>query len=103
MSVAIRYNDRRAIRPESTTDRPAALSSVSPGHYVCAGIDDSAMSPARMKSLGVCVGRPLELVSSGDPMIIRVCGSSVGISRQLAAAVSVVPETPAAEPITADI
>jgi hypothetical protein len=36
-------------------------------------------------------------------MIIRVCGSTVGISRQLAAAVTVVPQTVAAEPITADI
>ena len=103
MSIAIRYDDGRAIPPNPTAAGPAALASAAPGHFVCTGIDDSAMSPARMKSLGVCVGRPLELVSSGDPMIIRVCGSTVGISRQLAAAVSVVPETPAAEPITADI
>lgn len=65
------------------------LASVLPGSFICTAIDDSELSPARMQSLGICVGRSLELVSVGDPMIIRVCGTSVGLSRQLAAAVTV--------------
>lgn len=60
-----------------------------PGIYLCTEIDDSLFSPARMNSLGICVGRPLELISTGDPMIIRVCGTSVGLSKQLAATVLV--------------
>ena len=104
MSIAVRHIHRPTDLPKPAgTAAPTALAVVSPGHWVCTGIDDSAMSPARMKSLGICTGRPLELVSAGDPMIIRVCGSTVGISRQLAAAVTVVPQTVAAEPITADI
>ena len=104
MSIAPRRVDRQAApgEPAAASDR-SVLASVLPGHFLCTGIDDSAASPARMKSLGVCVGRPLELVSTGDPMIIRVCGSTVGISRQLAVAVKVAPESIAAEPITADI
>lgn len=66
-----------------------SLASAQPGKFICIEIDDSALSPARMNSLGICVGRPLELVSSGDPMIIRVCGTAVGLSKQLAAAVRV--------------
>ena len=104
MSIALRYDDRRATPAEpAAASVPSALASVLPGHFLCTGIDDSAMNPARIKSLGVCIGRPLELVSTGDPMIIRVCGSTVGVSRRLAAAVTVVPKSTAAEPITADI
>ncbi len=75
----------------------APLASVLPGSFICTAIDDSSLSPARMKSLGICVGRPLELLSVGDPMILRVCGSSVGLSRQLAAAVTVAPQPAAAD------
>ncbi len=60
-----------------------------PGKFLCTEIDDSLLSPARMNSLGICVGRPLELVSTGDPMIVRVCGTAVGLSKQLAATVLV--------------
>lgn len=104
MSIALRPDDRPALAAESVVALPpTALSVVLPGHFRCTAIDDSALSPARMKSLGICVGRPLELVSAGDPMIVRVCGSTVGISRRLAAAVTVVPLLVAAESLNADI
>ena len=41
----------------------------------------------RLKTLGVCVGRQIELVKPGNPMIIRVFGSRLGISAQLASQV----------------
>jgi Fe2+ transport system protein FeoA len=39
--------------------------------------------------LGVCVGRRVELVRSGDPLILRIFGSQLGLSAALAARVSV--------------
>jgi Fe2+ transport system protein FeoA len=40
--------------------------------------------------MGLCQGRLVEVLSSGDAWIVRVLGSRVGISRRLAAAVLVV-------------
>lgn len=43
----------------------------------------------RLKTLGVCVGRRVELVRAGDPLILKVFGSRLGISGELAARVRV--------------
>jgi Fe2+ transport system protein FeoA len=43
----------------------------------------------RLKTLGVCVGRRVELVRSGNPLILKVFGSRLGISAELAARVQV--------------
>ena len=43
----------------------------------------------RLKSLGICVGRRVQLVKSGDPLVVRVLGARVGLSARLAAGVSV--------------
>ena len=45
----------------------------------------------RLKSMGVCVGRRLMLVRSGDPMIVKVLGTRIGISARLADQVMVLP------------
>ena len=41
----------------------------------------------RLKMLGVCIGRRIEVIKRGDPLIIRVFGSRLGISASLAARV----------------
>lgn len=41
----------------------------------------------RLKSLGICVGRRVEMVKAGDPLIVRVFGSRLGIAGELAARV----------------
>lgn len=41
----------------------------------------------RMKTLGICIGRQLEVVRAGDPMVVRVFGSRLGISASLGARV----------------
>ena len=46
---------------------------------------------ARLKSLGICAGRRLQLVKGGDPIVVRVLGSRLGISRRLAEEVAVRP------------
>jgi len=45
----------------------------------------------RLKSMGVCVGRRLMLIRPGDPMIVKVLGSRIGISARLANQVMVLP------------
>ena len=41
----------------------------------------------RPKTLGICVGRRLEVVRNGDPLIVRVFGSRLGLSASLASRV----------------
>jgi Fe2+ transport system protein FeoA len=53
--------------------------------------EDDSMD--RLKSLGICIGRRVELVKSGDPLIVRVFGSRLGISARLANRVLVEPCT----------
>ena len=43
----------------------------------------------RLKTLGVCVGRRVELVRAGNPLILKIFGSRLGISAELAARVRV--------------
>ena len=45
----------------------------------------------RMKVMGVCVGRKVEVIRHGHPLILRVLGSRVGLSRRLARRVWVEP------------
>jgi Fe2+ transport system protein FeoA len=47
-------------------------------------IDESNGDMARLRAMGVCDGRSIELVRAGDPLIVRVMGSRIGISRRLA-------------------
>jgi Fe2+ transport system protein FeoA len=49
--------------------------------------DDEEMQ--RLKTLGVCLGRRVELVKAGDPLILKVFGSRLGLSAALAANVQV--------------
>ncbi|HVU27126.1 MAG TPA: FeoA family protein [Verrucomicrobiae bacterium] len=43
----------------------------------------------RLKTLGVCAGRRVELVRGGDPLILKVFNSRLGLSAELAARVRV--------------
>jgi Fe2+ transport system protein FeoA len=45
----------------------------------------------RLKSLGICIGRRVQAVKAGDPLIVRVMGARVGLSARLAATVVVEP------------
>ncbi len=52
-------------------------------HHVEAANDDLR----RLMSMGICAGRRIELVQQGDPMILKVFGSRLGVSRRLASQV----------------
>jgi Fe2+ transport system protein FeoA len=41
--------------------------------------------------MGLCAGRTVEVVQRGDPMIVRVLGTRIGLAAALAAAVRVDP------------
>ena len=59
---------------------------------VCAVVREIATDDEdtqRLKTLGVCLGRRVELVKLGDPLILKVFGSRLGISASLAANVQV--------------
>lgn len=39
---------------------------------------------ARLKAMGLCVGRRVQLVQQGDPLILRAIGMRIGLSQRLA-------------------
>ena len=43
----------------------------------------------RLKALGICEGRRVRIVRSGDPLILLVLGSRIGVSARLASRVRV--------------
>jgi Fe2+ transport system protein FeoA len=52
-------------------------------------VESDSDDAIRLKSLGLCVGRRVLLAKGGDPLIVRVLGARVGLSRRLAACVLV--------------
>jgi Fe2+ transport system protein FeoA len=58
---------------------------------VCLCVEGDGPEVTRLKRVGVCGGRRLEIVHAGDPMILRVAGTQIGLSRQLARTVFVEP------------
>jgi len=67
-----------------------ALDRLEPGH--CGTVrevrGDGEMSD-RLRVMGICEGRKVMLVCGGDPLILRVLGTRIGISARLAAGVRV--------------
>ncbi len=45
----------------------------------------------RLKVMGVCLGRRVHVVRRGDPMIVRVMGTRIGLARGVAANIRVTP------------
>lgn len=50
-------------------------------------IETAGDDAQRLKTLGICIGRRIEVIKSGDPLIIRVFGSRLGLSASLACGV----------------
>jgi Fe2+ transport system protein FeoA len=38
----------------------------------------------RLKTLGLCIGRQIEVIKASDPLIIKIFGSRIGLSASLA-------------------
>lgn len=78
--------DVHATEPASDTARPLrSLRRGQSGHVK--RLDLPATLANRLAGLGVCEGRLLEVVSTGDPMIVRACGSTLALGKAVAAGV----------------
>lgn len=86
--------------PGVNTDRAIPLDQLAPGCCgVVTAVDAAHDDLHRLQAMGVCQGRRVELVKRGDPLILRVYGSRLGISRRLATMILV---EPCPEPRCAD-
>ena len=47
----------------------------------------------RLMAMGVCGGRTVELVQLGDPLVLKVYGTRVGVSARLASKIRIAPCT----------
>jgi Fe2+ transport system protein FeoA len=66
------------------------LNTLSPGYCGMVNrIDSPDADSERLKAMGVCIGRKVEVLKPGDPLIIRVLGSRLGLSARLAKEVHV--------------
>jgi Fe2+ transport system protein FeoA len=62
--------------------------------YECAivvGVDGDDDDLERLKSMGVCDGRNVQVTSCGDPLVLKVYGTRLGVSARLARCVRVSP------------
>jgi len=46
-------------------------------------------SSSRLQSMGICLGRKIEVVKKGDPLILKVYGTRIGLSGRLASQILV--------------
>jgi Fe2+ transport system protein FeoA len=60
-----------------------------PGLFCIQSVSDDGEMSLRLKRLGLCENRRVEVLVAGDPMVVRVVGSRVGLSRELARLVAV--------------
>jgi Fe2+ transport system protein FeoA len=88
------YDSKSLFFDVVTSTKPTAelirLNDLAP--RVCAvvrSIETDDEETLRLKTMGVCVGRRIELVRKGDPLVLRIFGSRLGISSSLAKRVQV--------------
>ena len=79
-ALSRRFLSRRPLIPAMTKLSEITVS----GEYTIHLIEDSGEESIRLKRRGICQGRVLNVLHTGDPMIVRVVGSRVGVSRKLA-------------------
>lgn len=77
---------------EFDTDAPTQSLVDLPKNAICAvkGVDASEEHVLRLAGLGLTAGRELRVVRRGEPTIVQVYGTRIGIARSLARCVSVV-------------
>jgi Fe2+ transport system protein FeoA len=76
--------------PVGAVTRKMRLDDLPPAHCgFIVSIDADDQDADRLKAMGVCVGRRVESIKRGDPLILRVLGSRIGLSARLARRVTV--------------
>jgi Fe2+ transport system protein FeoA len=48
------------------------------------GIETADDAIRRLMAMGLCVGREIEVVRQGNPLILRLLGARIGVSSRLA-------------------
>ncbi len=76
--------------PEGTI-MSAPLSTFRCGQVLCESLTGEGTEVVRLKRMGICSGRRIDVIQPGDPMILGVVGARLGISRKLASRVLVSP------------
>ena len=56
-------------------------------------VDAAAVDLERLEVMGLCAGRMVCVIKGGDPMIVRVLGTRIGLAAALAARVQLKAET----------
>ncbi len=59
--------------------------------YRVSRVDGDTSDSQRLKALGFCEGREVQILRTGRSWVVRVLGSRVGLSSQLAAIVQLIP------------
>jgi len=78
-------------RPGSACELPlAALPVGGCGRVVSVGLSTADLE--RLEVMGLCSGRRVCVIKQGDPMIVRVLGTRIGLAAALAGGVRVMPE-----------
>jgi len=54
------------------------------GSVRCVDVLAEGQNAVRLKRLGICEDRTFDVLGAGDPMVLRIGDSQVGLSRQLA-------------------
>ncbi len=69
-----------------------ALTELSAGE-VCRveAVDAGFENAARMAGLGVSIGREVRVVRAGEPMVVQIYGSRIGLARAIASRIRVAP------------
>lgn len=75
-----------------TMAEPVSLDGLRPGQcgLVCQ-IEAVVEDIERLKVMGICLGRRVQVVRAGNPMIVGVMGARIGLARALARLISVAP------------
>ena len=72
--------------------RSIPMTSLMPGQRaVITRVDAGDQETERLMAMGVCGGRTVQLVQIGDPLIMKVYGTRVGVSARLADRILVCP------------
>lgn len=68
------------------------LDAIEPGHCgIVQVVEAGEAEIEQLKAMGVCIGRQVMLIQAGDPLILKVMGTRLGVSARLAARVRVEP------------
>jgi Fe2+ transport system protein FeoA len=88
-ATALIPNPNRQLPPAKPADFTLPLSELRDREARVVSVSAETDDAVRLMALGICVGRRVEVVQAGDPMIVRVVGARVGLSARLAAHVFV--------------